>query len=194
MRKFDSMLKRYFLLLLIVLTSCSRRTYPPLKYDTEGYPTFSIGYWFANNTYVFHDSIVYQRSFSDVGPQNHRMHPLFKWIWSNDSTVKLNPIRKNHFIDPEFVVNRESKYCQLLIPPDSLERFKATLYDDFKREIVDWKYEPDSSEMAILADQKFFYHDTTIWRSRFEEVNIQPIIEEFNDSFRELGIWNGSGF
>ncbi|MEQ9467080.1 MAG: hypothetical protein RLN88_06675 [Ekhidna sp.] len=178
------------LFIILVLTGCVS-AYNSFKTEQELYPVFTIGYWYSSNSYIFEDSTVYQRGWTDATGLSGRF-AAFNWKRLNDSTLKLTPItkfyKKTYPDGLTFRLYDKSKRCQLLIPIDSLDTFERGLQTDFDNTIVTYQFEPNDEEQELIdLDSAHLY-------SQLEQENFAKTLSLISTRLEKLGIWNGRGF
>lgn len=174
----------------ILIVGCASQ-HNDFQQEQENYPVFSIGEWFSWNAWIFEDSIVYQRGGTDASGIHPRF-PAFTWKQKNDTTITLWPLSKRFKkIYPEelyYYLYDKTRRCQLLIPVDSLDKFKQQVKDDFDRVIVNYKYIPKEEDQWLIdRDSSYIY-------PQLEQSDFTATFMPISEMLNPLGIWNGQGF
>jgi len=86
------------------------------------------------------------------------------------------------------LIDKSSERCQLLIPIDSISKYKTELQELFISEIVNYQFVPDSEEKKLLK------LDSSTLYPAFEKEDYGILVNQFTTKFEALGIYTGTGF
>jgi hypothetical protein len=175
----------FFCFLIFLFTACGVTS--QLQNEAKS-PTFKRGEY-SYTTLIFNDTIIYARTFSDMGGMRSENFLVSNWRAVNDTTLELyNPRRGWFGTTRYFYIDKVSADIQLLIPYESIHHYEETLRVQLHGAVKKKPYNPNEEDMMLIqGDSARFYPQ--LMADHYEGV-LHPYIQKLND----LGIYRGRGF
>jgi hypothetical protein len=182
-------MKKVLSLFAFMLFSCGAMLQTGTQIQNEGKcPTFRDG-TISFDTFIFCDTTIYARTFSDLGGFQSENFIIGNWKVTNDSTLEIYHVRKRWLEGIKFLyINRLNSELQLLVPDRSTQVYHETLKLQVLEIIKARPYLPnDEEQMLIDTDSVKFY-------PRLMSEHYKGVLYSHFQKFDELDILRGRGF